>query len=105
MAMLSQEPQPQPLPTKPQPSSRAPETWSYWSVEDKRLDILGKKGDIYRSSQADRESAYHAESTQKPPLKAGAYVDVREKSKYGIGTKRTKCKKVSFRMALSQADC
>ena len=33
MAMLSQEPQPQPPTTKPQPNTRAPETWPYKGVK------------------------------------------------------------------------
>ena len=57
MAMLSQEPQPQSPPTKPQPSARVPETWPYKGVEERRLDRTGNTGDIDKSSQADRRRA------------------------------------------------
>ena len=51
MAVLSQEPLTQPPITKPQTSARAPEKWPYKGVEEK---CSGNKGDIDRSSQADR---------------------------------------------------
>ena len=52
MAMLFHEPQ-QP-PTKPHSSARAPEARLYKGDEDRRS---GNKGDIDRSSQADRGCA------------------------------------------------
>ena len=54
MAVLSQEPQTQPPTTKRQASAREPETWPFKGVEDKGS---GNKGDIDRSSQADKGCA------------------------------------------------